>query len=226
MASTINNTASCELCDENANLQVHHHEGIADKIQIVQDELNATRETMNHLKENIKEHPLIKTINDWEKKSILKIQQLAEDRRQILQYHITEHLSTMEKSWKNVEMKMQGLLEEQEFDKNYVYQCNTELKQLKTQINTSLDIVIQEDLTPFIPIVHINSSGVIKNTTSTRRPFYESISRTYISIQYSTEIIFVIYFFEDCIKTIIDTRQTTKEYHHFFKGKSLNRTKL
>ena len=208
--ATVNNVASCESCGETADtfkctkcdkvfcfshLQAHREE-VANKVQVLQDELNTTRETMNHFKENINQHPLMKTINDWEKKSILKIQQLAEDRRQILQYHITEHLSTMEKSWKNVEMKMQGLLEEQEFDKNYVYQCNTELKQLKTQINEPLKIIIQEDLTPFISILQINlkeikinnqqpySNSQVKSDIglTQRRPFYDSISRAYIYV--------------------------------------------
>jgi chromosome segregation ATPase len=174
MASATKKT-SCESCGEHVDtfkctkcdkvfcflhLQAHREE-VVQQIQIVHDELNATYARIDHLKQNMTDHPLMQTINQWENDSINKIQMLAQDTRQTLTNCLTENMSQIEHTWKKMANDIKNSSEKKNFDETHVNQWNEELNQLKTKINQPVNglIRVREDSTPLINTLRVYFDG-------------------------------------------------------------------
>lgn len=91
----------CSICEEKTNLYLcrdcskdfcfdhlaEHHQKVNAQRKKIENEGNQFRQTLNDQKNHPEKQPLIKEINQWEKDSIKKIQQTAEEcRTRVLNY--------------------------------------------------------------------------------------------------------------------------------------------
>ena len=151
-------TYKCTKCDNVfcfPHLQGHREE-TRQELQDVQNNLNIMRERVNHLKNNLADHPSMEAINQWEQDSIVKIQRAAEDARRTLEERLKKHLRSMEDELDNLVRDVRQPSEKDRFDETHVNRWNDQLNQLKESIDHSPELIIKQSSRPLINLIHVN----------------------------------------------------------------------
>jgi chromosome segregation ATPase len=151
-------TFKCTKCDKVfcfSHLQAHREETVL-RMQDVQNNLNLTRERVNHLEEKLEDHPCMQTIDHWERDSIVKIQQAAENARRTVKKRLTEHLRSMKVELEDLFTNVRQHTEKNKFDETHVNQWNSQLNQLKETIDQPSNITIIESSKPLINLLYVN----------------------------------------------------------------------
>lgn len=141
-------TYACSGCSRYFCLDdlVEHRESLKLEFHKVEDQRNQFMETLNDYKNKTNNHRLINEINQWEKTSIDKIRQTANEQRQLLQQSIRGHTQTIEVKLNTFTEDMQKIMKKKDFHETMLNKLQTQLEDLKKQINQPAHIQIKEDL--------------------------------------------------------------------------------
>ena len=159
----------CEGCSQtfcNKHVNDHRQElsKQLDEIEITRDIL---RQTLNEQTVDPQKHPLIQQINQWEHDSIRKIQQTAEEAKQLIIKHATEHMTKIEIKLTQLTDQLRENHEENDFVESDLNQWREELKRLEKEFVKPSNILIQHSSIPLVTKIFVQTFG--KDFISTLR---------------------------------------------------------
>jgi chromosome segregation ATPase len=145
-------TSKCSGCLEDFcfNHLVEHRQQLGKQFDELDYERNIFRQTLTEQITNPQKHSLMQQINQWEKDSINKIQQTAEEGRQILLKHTGEHFNEIEIKLTKLTEELKEIREENDFNEVDLNKFKQKLKELEEQLNKPSNISIRQDSSLFI----------------------------------------------------------------------------
>ncbi|CAF3102415.1 unnamed protein product [Rotaria socialis] len=153
-------TAICEGCSQ-AFCTKHfnaHRLFLGDEIDAVISEYDQVHHIFKEQKTNIDSHPLMKQISDWEKESIVKIQQKARELRQELIQKNTIHLGKLSKTLQDLSDQLKLGREHDSFVEVDIGNWKKSLNDLKENLALNSILRINQDCgTPLVQNVSVNS---------------------------------------------------------------------
>ncbi|CAF1497128.1 unnamed protein product, partial [Adineta steineri] len=156
-------TYLCDGCSKKFCL-IHlteHQENLNKELKCLINDCDEFKDKLNKLKQN-RQYPqnqtLIKQINEWEKNSIEKIKEKAEDCRKIVIESSETFLINIEMIFIDLTEQIKQIQKENEYNKINLNYLKDQLIQIKQKLNSSSNISVQEDSQSFINDISIISS--------------------------------------------------------------------
>ena len=148
---------SQKLCLNHLN---EHRQQLAQQLNEIENDRDELLQCLIDEKDNRKKFSLMQSIDKWEVDSINKIQQTAEECRQLLNQHKNERILNMENKLTKLTEELKRIRKYNEFNEIDLNQLQVKLKELKDEVDQSQNIKIREELTPFVSKISvIVSSG-------------------------------------------------------------------
>ncbi|CAF1022881.1 unnamed protein product [Rotaria magnacalcarata] len=157
------NLYPCEGCSEkfcNIDLPKHHQEHVVELEKIVND-CDKLQQNINEQKQDLNHRPLIKQVNEWERDSILKIKQTAEDCRQTLIKSTDENNIEMKKKLNQFITDLRKMRDDDDFNEIHLNKLRVLLEELKNEHEQLLNVSILEEPTSFINKISIITTASI-----------------------------------------------------------------
>ncbi|CAF1175080.1 unnamed protein product [Rotaria sordida] len=129
-----------------------------DKVEVSR---NLFRQKLTQQTIDPQKHPLIQQINDWERQSIKKIRQTAEEARQILLQHTIGHITKIEIDLNKLTNQLKQSREKNDFYETELHHWNEELKQLEKELNKPSNIHLREDSRLLINKISVDVRSVL-----------------------------------------------------------------
>ena len=108
---------------------------------------------------NSHKHALIEQINDWERDSIKKIQQTAEEERQKLFKYLTEHIKQIKVDLNKLTDRLRQSREENDFYETDLRQWNEELTRLTKELAKPSNIKLDKNPTSLINKISVDMTS-------------------------------------------------------------------
>ncbi|CAF5087948.1 unnamed protein product, partial [Rotaria sp. Silwood1] len=164
MATAITDRNLCDTCDKAkgiskcegcAKIFCYSHFGDhrqelnqqLDEVEVIRD---LYRQTLTEQTADPQRDGLVQQINDWEKDSIKKIQETAEEARQILFRHRNGHIKQIEVKLNKLTDQLRQSRQENDFVETDLHQWKEQLSQLSRELTNSSSIILQQDLEPLV----------------------------------------------------------------------------
>ena len=129
---------------------IEHRQQLSLQLDDIEMNRDLFRQTLNEHMNDPKKHLLIKQIDQWEKDSIHKIQQTAEQCRQLVLQHTNEHLNEIEINLNKLTNQLRETRKENDFNEIELNQFKQKLEELAQELNKPRNISIQHDCSLFI----------------------------------------------------------------------------
>jgi hypothetical protein len=124
-----------------------------DEIEVSRD---LFRQTLTEQMTDSSKHPLIQQIDKWERDSIEKIRQTAEESRQLILEHTREYAANLEDKLNKLTDMLRQSRHENDFNETDLRQFQAELTGLAKELAESSNISTRQDPTPLITKISIN----------------------------------------------------------------------
>ena len=122
-----------------------HHQLLIKRLDDLENERNLFRQTLSEQSIDPRKHSLVQQINQWENNSIHKIQHTAEEARQSILKHTTQHLKGIEVKLTKLTEKLKEIRQEDDFNEIHLDRLKEKLHQLEEQLKKPSTISIKED---------------------------------------------------------------------------------
>ncbi|CAF3766575.1 unnamed protein product [Rotaria sp. Silwood1] len=128
------------------------------------DEVEVTRDLFRqalseHTSES-KNHILIQQINDWERDSIEKIQQTADEARKLLLKYTAKHILDVEIKLNKLTGQLRYSRQENDFIETDLHQWKKQLTQLTDEFNKPSNITIRQDSKALVNKIYVDISTI------------------------------------------------------------------
>jgi hypothetical protein len=133
-----------------------HRQQLNQQLEEVEVNRDLFRQTITEQTAESQRHPLINQVDQWERDSIIKIQQTAEEARQILLQHTTEHVKQIEVKLKQLTDQLRQGREENDFVETDIRRWNQQLTQLTNELNKPSNILLRHDSKPFVTKLYVD----------------------------------------------------------------------
>jgi len=142
----------CEGCSQNfcINHLNEHHQLIIKQFDDLENKRSIFRQNLTEQITYPQKHLLLKEINQWEKDSINKIQQIAEETRQLLIKYTNEYINQIEIRLIKLTEELKQIRQEDDFNEIHLNQLNQKLQQLEEELDKPSNISIQQESSTFI----------------------------------------------------------------------------
>ncbi|CAF1355187.1 unnamed protein product [Adineta steineri] len=134
-------------------LEKKHKQILNDELNYITNEYNEFKQRINEQKQNpqhLQNHSLIKQINLWEIDSIKKIQQNAQECREIFIKDSQTCIDDIEMKFHDLSEQIKQIHEENEFNEMNLYYLRNQLIEITEELNNPSKISIQQDPQSFI----------------------------------------------------------------------------
>jgi hypothetical protein len=128
----------------------HHRQELNKQLDEVEVTRDLFRQTLTDQTTDPQKHSLIQQINDWERDSIQKIRQAAEEARQTLLKHTTGHMRQVEIDLNELTGQLRQRREENDFFETDLYHWNEELTRLTKELAKPSNINLRQDTKPLV----------------------------------------------------------------------------
>ncbi|CAF3928098.1 unnamed protein product [Adineta steineri] len=157
-------TYPCKGCSKEFCLVdlTEHRQILTNELDHITNEYNEFQQTINEQKQNSQNFPLIEQINQWEIESIDKIQQKAQEYREIVTKSSQTCFNDIDMKLKDLNEQIKQMQIENEFNETGLNYLRNQLIEIKEQLNNPSDISIKKDSQSTINEISIISS---KNST-------------------------------------------------------------
>ncbi|CAF1471098.1 unnamed protein product [Adineta steineri] len=152
-------TYPCEGCAKRFCL-VHlneHKQVLNDELNHIINDYDKFKERINEQKQNSQNHSLIKQIDEWELKSIEKIQQKAQEYRKIVVKLSETCINDIEMKFNNLSEQIKQFHKENEFNEINLNYLTNQLRKITEEFNNPSNISIEHDSYSFINEISIIS---------------------------------------------------------------------
>jgi outer membrane murein-binding lipoprotein Lpp len=145
-------TFNCTGCTQNfcVDCLKKHVQILGQELDQIENDHDQFRQILNEQKDDPKNHQLIQKINQWEKDSIEKIEQIAKDCRERLIHHTNKYLIQIENRLNNIAGELKRIREENEFNEIDLNHFKEKLNKLKEELNQPSNILLKRQSTSFI----------------------------------------------------------------------------
>ncbi|CAF1009147.1 unnamed protein product [Adineta steineri] len=152
-----NNTYTCEGCSKRfCSAHIPEHQQILiDEFNHISHDYNEFKERINEQKQNPQNHSLIKQIDQWETNSIEKVQQKAQDCREIVNEFLRTFINAIEMKFNDLNRQIQQLHKENDFNEINLNYLRNQLRKITEELNNPSNISIQQNSQPFINDISI-----------------------------------------------------------------------
>ncbi|CAF1276616.1 unnamed protein product [Rotaria sp. Silwood1] len=127
-----------------------HHNDLSEELGAIEHQFTEFKIEIDEQKAESQNHELIKQIDKWERESIEKIQQVANEVRNELASCVVTFATDLQLKLKQLTDRLIKCRKEEDFIDTDIYFFNEELKQLKDILNNPSNFNIEEDSTSFI----------------------------------------------------------------------------
>ncbi|CAF3917353.1 unnamed protein product, partial [Adineta steineri] len=135
-----------------------HKQILNEELHHITNGYNEFKQTINERKQNPQNHSLIEQINQWERNSIGKIIQKAQEYREILIKLSETCINDTEMKFNDLSDQIKEIQKENEFNEINLNYLRNELTEITEELNNPLKISIKEDSQSFINEISIISS--------------------------------------------------------------------
>ena len=158
-------TYLCDGCSQRfclKHLDEHrkHLEKEFDQIETEHDEF---RQMINEHKQDSTMHPIIDQINQWERNSIDRVKQTAQECREMFLNHAGSLLLDVEKKFDQLTEQMKAMRQENEFNDLDLNQIKQKLNQMKRELLHSENLCVRKHSTSFINSISLCAPSGKKN---------------------------------------------------------------
>ncbi|CAF4200103.1 unnamed protein product [Adineta steineri] len=153
-------TYPCEGCIKEfclAHLN-EHKQFLNDELNHIINDYDQFKQTINEQREKPENHPLIKQIDQWETKSIEKIQQEAKECRKIFIRYSKRFIKDIEMKYNALSEQIKQIHKENEFNEIDLSYLTNQLKSITEELNDPSKISIQQNSQSLINEISVISS--------------------------------------------------------------------
>ena len=145
-------TSKCAGCSQDFCYKhlTDHYLILSQQLDEIEVHRDLFRQTLTQQTTNPPEHPLIKQIDQWERDSISKIQQTAQESRQILLQHTTAHINQIEIDLAQLTDQMREIRQENDVNEIDLTYLGEKLTQLEKELDHPSNISIEQDCASLI----------------------------------------------------------------------------
>ena len=154
--------AVCEGCSQSLCTKhfIDHRRYLTEEMNVVISERDQFQHALTEKTSNPNSHPLIMQINEWEKESIVKIQQKAKELRQELLQLATAHLDELSKNLRELSEELKKCHEEDNFIETDLREWKRSLDNLKENLTSpSTFSISRHDREPLVHDIYLNLIG-------------------------------------------------------------------
>jgi hypothetical protein len=148
----------CEGCLETFcyNHVMDHRQELSrqlDEVEVIRDTI---RQTLTQQTAEPKKHALIEQIDEWERKSINKIRQTAEEARQMLVKHTVKYNTDIEVKLNKLTNQLRESRQENDFFETDLHRWKQALAKLNEELTKPSNITIKHHPTPLIEKISVD----------------------------------------------------------------------
>ncbi|CAF1375128.1 unnamed protein product [Adineta steineri] len=150
-------TYPCEGCSQRFCLidLTEHRQLLTSELHHITNEYNEFKQTMNEQKENSQNDLLIEQINQWEIESIEKVQQKAQEYREIIIKSSQTCIKDIETKLNNLREQIKQMQKQNEFNEIDLNYLRNQLIEITQEFNNLSKISIKKESQPFINDISI-----------------------------------------------------------------------
>ena len=137
----------CEGCSQYfcINHLPEHQQELWKELDEIEDHRNLFQQKITETKANPQKQLLIQQVNQWEKDSIEKIQQTAEEARRVLMKHTNTYIGEIEMKLEQLTNQLKYTRQENDFNEIILNQLEQKFQELENELNTPSSVSIQQD---------------------------------------------------------------------------------
>ncbi|CAF1627806.1 unnamed protein product [Rotaria magnacalcarata] len=157
------NIYPCEGCSKTfclTDLPKHHQEHVLELEKIVTD-CDTFQQSISEQQQDLNHCPLVKQVNKWERDSITKIKQTAEDCRQKLIKPTDDNIAEIKKKLNQFITDLRKKRDDHDFHEIHLNKWRLLLEELKKKLEQPLNVAIFEEPTSFINKISIITKALI-----------------------------------------------------------------
>ncbi|CAF0931351.1 unnamed protein product [Adineta steineri] len=145
-------TYPCEGCSKEFCLThlTEHQQNLNEELNYIINDYDQFKQRINEQKQNPQNNSLIKQINQWERHSIEKIQQRAQDCRNIVTEYSPTFINEIEMKFKDLKKQIKQIQKENEFNEINLNYLTNQLIEITEELYNPSKISIQQNSQPFI----------------------------------------------------------------------------
>jgi hypothetical protein len=152
----------CEGCSRNfcPRHSIDHRSELGkqlEKIEVIHD---LVHQTLIQQTKDPRQHPLVKIIDQWEKDSVLKVRQTAEETRSELLKSTSQYTSQVKQKFQQLTIQLKHGRDKNDFSEIDLQQWTQKLEELKKELLSPVNIAIEGDPTPLITKLRIDRQDV------------------------------------------------------------------
>jgi chromosome segregation ATPase len=129
---------------------IDHRQELNKQLDVIENNRDTFKQSFNQYIQQTNNNTLIQQINQWEQNSIKKIQQIAEEARQVAVKNTNEYIHQIEIKLHRLTDQLRESRKEDDFNEINLRQYQEEINRLTKELTKPLNISIQEDSTSFI----------------------------------------------------------------------------
>jgi DNA repair exonuclease SbcCD ATPase subunit len=158
-------TVLCDGCSQTFcyNHLNDHRQELSKQLDEVEVTRDLFRQTLTEQTSQPRKHQLMKEIDDWERDSINKIQQAANEARQLLSKHINGHITEIEVQLNKLTDQLRQSRQDNDFVETDLNQWKEELHRLKEELTKPSSIRLQRDFAPLVTKINVDLPSEISH---------------------------------------------------------------
>ena len=160
-------TYKCEGCLKSyCKNHLHDHQKELElQLDEIENERNIFRQTLSEQIKQPNKHELIQQINEWEQRSIKKIEETAEKNRQLIWKQTSGHYEKIETGLKHLTDEIKETRQENDFNELNLNDLRKKLEKLQQHLNNPANISLREDTSSsFINKIYVDDTPSIPIT--------------------------------------------------------------
>jgi len=136
----------------------YHHQELSKQLDEIEVNCDLYRLTLTEQTADLQKHPLIQEINNWERDSIDKIKQAADEARQLIFEHTSTHATDLEDQLNKLIVQLRQCRQENDFFDTDLNQWKDELERLTKELTKLTNVKFCQESTPFVTKISIDLS--------------------------------------------------------------------
>ncbi len=152
-------TLKCGGCQQDFcyNHVINHRQELNKQLDEIEVNRDVFRQALTDQNTDSKKHVLIKQIDKWERESINKVRQTAEEARQTVVQHTMEHTVQIEIKLNKLTDELREGRVENDFFEIDLKQWKEELRRLTEELARPPNIKLQQDSVSIVNQIYVNS---------------------------------------------------------------------
>ncbi|CAF0797453.1 unnamed protein product [Adineta ricciae] len=149
---------------------IEHRQLLNEELDVIINDYDQFRQTINqHERNSPSNSSLMRQINEWERKSMQKIQQMADTCRKTVLEETKTFIHTIGKNFSQLGDQIKEMRKEEEFNEIDLNELRRKLKAMTDELNNPSTISLQEDSQPFITQISVFVSKNRLQSSANRR---------------------------------------------------------